>query len=81
MDKIVYIVWTSGGGVDGMDRSDKSKPRFASFDKQVAESELGHWDRKELEKAVIDVEAARKEALAKLGPVDRLVLGLNPEKK
>lgn len=80
MDKIVYTVWTSGGGVDGRDPSDVPRARFATFDKLEAEDAVGTWDQKSIRSEIVDIEMAKKEALAKLSAVDRLVLGLLPEK-
>ena len=75
-DKILYTLVSRSGGVDGRDFTDKGGSiRLATFDKRVAEtSSVRNWCY--LEKSVIDVQARKAEALAKLDLVDRLVLGL-----
>jgi len=71
-DRIVYTVVVNSGGVDGRDHTAKGGPKFASFDKQEAASHVTPWDR--LESAVIDVKAETEKALAKLTPLERLLL-------
>lgn len=75
-DKIVYLLISNGGGIDGMDRNDKGGDIVAaSFDfddiDKHANKPWGH-----LVKRVVNIEDARKDALKKLTPVDKLVLDL-----
>ena len=75
MDKIVYLVASNPGGVDGRDHTDKGGIiKFASFDKAKAESQLTGWHS--LKKQVIDTMQVESEALAKLTEIENLVLGL-----
>ena len=77
-DRIVYKLISRGGGIDGRDHTDQGGELRAAF-----------WSREEAEKApnapwckvepeVCNVEALRRYALAKLNPIDLLVLGLKP---
>jgi hypothetical protein len=81
MDKIIYTLVSKGGGVDGRDFTDKGG-------KVIAAS----YERKDLEKnknlpwcdivpQVVDIEKATKSALAKLSPVDKLVLEMPTVKR
>ncbi len=73
-DRIVYLLVTNPGGIDGMDASDKGgRIVDASFEKSDIESALNGWYR--LQTCVVDEDASKREALKKLSPVDRLVLG------
>lgn len=74
-DQIVYSVVSKGGGVDGMDRSDKGGVvKSISLDKKAMLKELSPWH--ELQSQIVDFDAAHVEALKKLTPLDKLVLGL-----
>lgn len=73
-DVIVYIVNSLGGGIDGRDPSDKSKPVYASFDRDEARSRVTNWDKKHLEKKVIVLEEQVRSALNKLNVVEQLAL-------
>jgi hypothetical protein len=74
-DRIVYLVLSAGGGVDGMDNTDKGGTLVsASFDKAATQGKYGIDCRYKIEPQVVDVEVARNEALAKLSQLDRLVL-------
>jgi hypothetical protein len=74
-DRIVYEVVTKPGGVDGRDPDDKGGVvRFAAFTRGAAEEAVDAWS--EVRARVVDLKEARREALAKLSPLDRLVLGL-----
>lgn len=75
-DKIIYLLISKGGGVDGMDFTDKGgQMRAAAFDRETLEKHPGKpWA--DIEARVVDVEKTRKAALAKLNPLDKLVLGL-----
>jgi hypothetical protein len=81
MDKIIYTLITKGGGVDGRDFMDKGGHVIAAS-----------YDRKDLEKnknlpwcdivpQVVDTDKAKKVALAKLSPIDKLVLELPTVKR
>jgi len=73
-DRIVYKVVSKGGGVDGMDFSDKGgHTKYASFDRSDAEKHVDGWS--ELRVEVIEHYEKRSERLLKdLDPVDRLIL-------
>ena len=74
MDRIVYTLVTKAGGVDGLDyKSEGGKIVDASFDKSVLEKHKSlPWC--EIKAEVFDDEKARRDALAKLSPVDKLFL-------
>ena len=75
-DKIVYIVTTKPGGIDGRDHTDKGGTiMWASFDKAEMEAKitnLGGWYT--LTPTVIDVKAAITAVYAKLDPLEKLLL-------
>jgi hypothetical protein len=75
--RLVYLVRTVGGGVDGRDPSDKPCVTFASFDPDVAEGRCNAWSKTHVES--LDIIETRKRAMDKLSPVERLVLGLTGE--
>jgi len=76
-DKIIYLVVTRGGGMDGRDWMDKGgKITYASLDKEDSSKHLDPWN--EL-KSVIDDGTFLKDANKKINPLDRLVLGLDPK--
>ena len=74
MDKIVYTLVTNGGGIDGLDFTDKGGKIIAvSFSKEA----LQHNKNKpwcSIKAEVIDTDQVRKQALAKLDMIDKLVL-------
>ncbi len=74
MDKIVYIAIDNG--IDG---KEKDNILYASFD-EIQFNELLNRDKsrnfRTPHKIIINVAVARREALAKLNGIDRLVLGL-----
>ena len=76
MDKIIYTLVTKGGGVDGLDFTDTGgKTVLATFSKEEAEnSSKKPWC--DIVPVIVDVDKAKKDALAKLSPVDKLVLNL-----
>jgi hypothetical protein len=76
MDRIVYVLVTDAGGVDGCDNTDKGGLEVeASFDEKVLErSSKFHWCH--IEKRVIDTRYGKAQAMAKLSPTDKLMLGL-----
>lgn len=75
-DKIVYLLITEPGGIDGKDCLDKGgQVRAAAYDRQTLERHPGKpWCH--IEPRVIDVEQRKRHALAKLDPLDKLVLEL-----
>lgn len=76
-DKIAYTLVTKGGGVDGRDHTDKGGVILAaSFDKKQLEKNKNlPWC--DIKAEVLDEEKAMREALRKLSPVDKLVLGIS----
>jgi hypothetical protein len=77
-DQIVYLCKTKPGGVDGRDSTDNGgKVTFATFDKDQALAINTGWVN--VEATVVNVEDAVNEALKKLTPLDKLVLGFLPE--
>jgi hypothetical protein len=77
-DQIVYQVVTKGGGIDGMDHTDKGgKVKFASFDREEAEKQVTAWDDLKLvAMSGKELLALRKKVLAKLDGTEKLVLEL-----
>jgi hypothetical protein len=74
---IVYTLVSKGGGVDGMDRTDKpGKLMSAAYDRETLEKS-GNKPWGDIVPIVVDTEAARVKALVKLDPVDKLILGLS----
>lgn len=74
-DKIVYLVVTKGGGIDGLDYNDKGgKVKYASYNKQETVAKVTPWD--ELKKEIIDDEEVYKAAIKKLDAIDKLVLDI-----
>lgn len=75
-EKIVYQLITRGGGIDGRDHMDKGGLVTAAFfERQCAENNPNRpWC--EIVPLVVDISKQRREALAKLSPVDKLILGL-----
>jgi len=77
-DRIIYKVVSKGGGMDGMDHTDKGgKIKFASFSYDEALAKVTPWDT--LEKEVLEFDKAKRLAMKKLDGVDKLVLDLNPK--
>ena len=74
-DRIVYLVISEPGGVDGMDHNDKGgKVLLATFQKSAALSCKGQDSRKRIEPTVINVEEVRAEVMRKLTPIETLVM-------
>lgn len=74
-DKIVYLVVTQPGGIDGRDHTAKGGDvALATFDKAEALAKIGNGSWYRLETKVVDVVAARREVLNRLSPLDRLLL-------
>ena len=79
-DRIVYEVVTTGGGVDGMDHNDKGGTVVAAYyDKAAATDYVGKDGRYRINPTVVDVSEVRKQILARLTPVERLIL--DPDNK
>lgn len=76
-DKTVYLVTTTPGGADGRGLAGGGRRRMiaASFSKSAFEIQK-HDPRCAVSTIVVDLEVVKAEALAKLTPLDRLVLGL-----
>lgn len=76
MDRIIYKLVTKGGGIDGRDHADKGgKIIAASYNKaDLQKNKNLPWC--DIVPEVVEEEKAKREALAKLSPVDRLVLEL-----
>ncbi len=75
-DRIVYVLISNGGGVDGMDRSDKGGAIMdASFnEEEVKKNPNLPWGT--IKKRVYNMKEAKTKAMRKLNKVDKLVLGL-----
>lgn len=72
-DKIVYLLVTRPGGMDGMDPNAKGGPFRAYWTRKEAEDDRNlPWC--DIVPTVIDPDAVRSAALAKLTPVERLVI-------
>lgn len=76
MDIIIYCMITKGGGVDGLDYTDKGRKIIeCSEDKnKLLKSKNLPWCV--IEPIVTDKNMARKTAIAKLDAVDRFILGI-----
>lgn len=72
-DRIVYVVWTQGGGIDGRDSEDKPRRIAAFFDRETADKVCGAWSEIKLE-IVENVEDRIARILEKLDPVEKLLL-------
>jgi len=76
-DRIVYTVRTAPGGVDGRDHTDKGGTLVAAsyYKSDVAKYE--NDTRYRVKPIVLNLANARAKALAKLDPIDRLVLEID----
>jgi hypothetical protein len=74
--RVVFLVHSAGGGVDGRDPSDKPRLVWATYDQEAAQKCCEKWNVKEPKVEAVDVNEAKRKALAKLSELDRLVLGL-----
>ena len=73
-DKIVYIVRSNDGGIDGMSK-EKGSDKFASFDKREAEAKVDSWSTLRLEALSADQQnSIVRQAKEKLTPVELLLL-------
>ena len=73
---IVYLVNALSGGVDGLDHTDKGGLVKAYWFRPDAEGYVKTDTRYGIKPEVIDVDKAQLSAIAKLSPLDRLVLGI-----
>lgn len=74
-DRIVYVVTSKPGGVDGRDHTAKGGPRIAFTSKAEAEKKKTAWD--DVVPTIITAEEAPqivRNARAKLTPVELLLL-------
>lgn len=73
-DRIVYKLISKGGGIDGRDHTDQGGQLRAAFWSKVEAqaSSLAPWC--EVVPEIVNVEAAKRAALAKLNAIDLLVL-------
>ena len=75
VDRIVYTVVTTGGGVDGMDHTDKGGLIvLATFNKEEAVKRIGLDCRFKLVPTVVDMDDAIRSVRAKLTTYDRSIL-------
>jgi hypothetical protein len=72
-DRIVYTVVSDPSGCDGMDMF-PSTILLVTFDRNEADRKANTDSRYLLKKHIIDIDDARKAALAKLTPIDILIL-------
>jgi len=81
MDRIVYVLISNAGGVDGLDHNDKGGREIeASFEEGALEKSRNlPWCS--IEKRVVELNHAKKEAMDKLTATDKLVLGLLPSQQ
>lgn len=77
---IVYLVNALSGGVDGLDHTDKGGLVKAYWFRPDAEGYVKTDTRYEIKPEVIDVDKAQHAAIAKLSPLDLLVLGITRSK-
>ena len=79
-ERIIYLVNAVPGGQDGRDHTDKGGLFRAFYLRPDAEALVGKDTRYEIVPAVVDVDKAQHAAVAKLSPVDLLVLGISKNK-
>jgi len=73
-DTIVYVTIGNGGGIDGMDRSDKGGDiRYATFYRDIAEKKVDGWSHFGTPLVVVPADVAR-ETLSRLNPAELLCL-------
>lgn len=72
-DEIVYVVWSKAGGIDGMDPDAKPAKKQAFFQRKEAEKACDAWSEVKAE-IVEGAEARREQIIAKMDPVDRLLV-------
>jgi hypothetical protein len=74
MDTIVYTTVSKGGGIDGMDSSDKGGTVTGAYlEKEKAAKNPNHpWET--VHPIVVDLEETAKEVLRNMDPVKRLAL-------
>ena len=75
-ETIVYLVNHKPGGQDGRDMADKGGLSAAFYLRPDAESFVKSDTRYEIVPTVVDVDKAQLAAIAKLNPLDLLVLGI-----
>lgn len=81
-DRIVYEIVTTGGGADGRDYNDKGGTVVAAYyDKGLATNHVGKDERFRLQPTVVDVSEVRKGILARLTPVERLILDPDSQRR
>lgn len=79
--RIVYTVWHAAGGVDGRDSSVKRSVALVTFNEAEANDRAKEgWYETEVQVEAVDMAAAKRVALSKLTPLDRLALGLDESK-
>lgn len=74
----VYAVRTKGGGVDGMDHTDKPRDKDVYTSCEEAERYITPWDEEDPVPRLLDVKKIRAQALAKLNAAERFAV-LNPD--
>lgn len=75
-DKIVYTLVNRPGGVDGRDASNKGGNIAGAFFSREEATKHGAAPWCDVVPIVVNEATARREAMAKLSAVDKLVLGL-----
>jgi len=72
-DSIVYVVIRDGGGMDGMDHTDKGgEITFASSDRKGADDACDHWSK--VDAQVHDLNKIAKKAYHKLDGLEQYAL-------
>ncbi len=74
--RIAYTLVSTPGGVDGLDHTSKGGKVVACFwsEQQADDSSMAPWA--DVVPVVVDTDEVRKGVLAKLTPVEKLVLGI-----
>lgn len=75
-DVIVYALVTKGGGVDGLDPSDRGGRTLAVHRTKTDAEKDNRAPWCVIRAEVLDINAAKRAALLKLSPVDRFALGV-----
>lgn len=79
-DTIIYRVVTNGGGIDGLDHTDKGgKVLWAGTDKNRIPSKYNIKGWYTIESTVVDLKEEADKAVRSLDPIARLALSTFPE--
>ena len=81
MDRIAYVLVSKAGGADGRDSTAIGGKDVIAFFSEDEAKKSPLFNSCTLEKRVVEMDKAHKEAVAKLSATDRLVLGIISSQK